>query len=184
LRTTDLKAATRSGPAVVEQIKLEFDHELEVLARGQVPELVRRHVPTEHEIEERLFSILKADLSDDQFARSRCLDKVRGRNVERLFPELKMNTRGRSSSTAGTWWRKYLQKHGISGNAYRFRHTFADALREAGGLDAEIGSLLGHSGGSMTEHYGNVSQVTLARRAALVNAVSFEAVHALKPRHA
>jgi integrase len=36
------------------------------------------------------------------------------------------------------WWRKYLQRFGIDGNAYRFRHTFADALRTAGYMDNEI----------------------------------------------
>jgi integrase len=111
------------------------------------------------------------------------LDSARKHDVDRLFPELKVNRRGCSRSAAGSWWRKYLKKNGIDGNAYRFRHTFADALREAGGLDAEIGSLLGHSGGSMTEHYGNISQVTMARRSALVNAVIFAGAQILKSRN-
>jgi integrase len=66
------------------------------------------------------------------------------------------------------WWRKYLQRFGIDGNAYRFRHTFADALRTAGYMDNEIGPLLGHGSGTMTEKYGALPQVMVDRRAQMV----------------
>lgn len=62
LHTTDPKIADRAGPAAVEQIKREFDRELDTLARGEMPEKVRRHVPTDNEIEERMFSVLTGDL--------------------------------------------------------------------------------------------------------------------------
>jgi integrase len=88
---------------------------------------------------------------------------------ERLFPELTANEHGRYAASVSKWWRKYLQRFGVvGGNAYRFRHTFADALRTAGYMDNEIGPLLGHGSGTMTEKYGALPQVTVDRRAQMV----------------
>jgi integrase len=87
---------------------------------------------------------------------------------ERLFPELTANEHGRFAAAVSKWLRQYLQRFGIDGNAYRFRHTFADALRSAGYMDTEIGPLLGHGSGTMTEKYGALPQVTVDRRAQMV----------------
>jgi integrase len=90
-----------------------------------------------------------------------------------LFPELSTNEHGRFAGLVSKWWRKYLLRFGITGNAYRFRHTFTDALRRAGHLNEEIGPLLGHQDGSTTERYGNLAQVTVDRRSQIVAAANF-----------
>ena len=91
---------------------------------------------------------------------------------ERLFPELQADKHGRFAGGITEWWRGYTARFKIQGtNAYRFRHTFADALRAAGILDNEIGPILGHKEGTTTERYGVLPQGTVDRRAEIVNAV-------------
>jgi integrase len=100
----------------------------------------------------------------------------------RLWPELKLNRHGRFSGHASKWWRQHLQQAGIAGDSYKFRHTFIDALRRAGHLDHEIGPIVGHSAGSITHRYGNLPQVTLDRRATMINDVVFPMIASVPTR--
>jgi hypothetical protein len=84
LQTSDPKVARRAGPAVVERIKRDFDRELAALARGEKVEALRRHVPSDHEIEQCLFAIHAADLRDDQLSR---YHYPRQEDKERLIAE-------------------------------------------------------------------------------------------------
>lgn len=101
----------------------------------------------------------------------------------RLWPELKLGRHGRFSEYASKWWRQHLIAAGIGGNAYRFRHTFTDALRDAGHLDAEISPLMGHSSDSMTHRYGQVPQVTLDRRVEMVNKIVYQMIASVPCRN-
>ena len=75
-----------------------------------------------------------------------------------------------------------MQHAGIAGNAYKFRHTFIDALRRTGHLDHEIGPIVGHSSGSITHRYGSLPQVTLDRRAAMIGDVIYPMVAGMLTR--
>jgi len=93
---------------------------------------------------------------------------------ERLFHELPEDNRGRYVGKVTEWLRGYTARFQIKGaNLYRLRHTFTDALRQAGYVNSEIGPLLVHSDGSTTESYGNLPQVTIDRRAELIAAATF-----------
>ena len=86
-----------------------------------------------------------------------------------LFPELKPDARGYLGAYPARWLREHLDKLGIKkGNdglgAHSFRHTLADALRNAGYMDLEFGQLvLGHSNNTTTAGYGAVPQGTPER---------------------
>lgn len=101
-------------------------------------------------------------------------DGISKTKANELFPGFKPDGNGRISREASLWWIDYLKRAGVvAGNSYRFRHTFTDALRAAGYMDEEIGALLGHKKGSTTEGYGNLSQVTVNRRAEMVASVRY-----------
>jgi integrase len=109
--------------------------------------------------------------------------RMAGAGNERLFPELVADQHGRYAGAITGWWREYLERFKIDGSShYRFRHTFADALRAAGHLDEEVGPILGHKTGSTTERYGNLPQVTIDRRAEIVAAAKYPIK--LRPRRA
>ncbi len=101
-------------------------------------------------------------------------DGVVKTRAKELLPGFKPDGNGRISREASLWWLAYMKREGIaSGNSYRFRHTFTDALRAAGYMDEEIGPLLGHKKGSTTEGYGNLPQVTVNRRAEMVASIKY-----------
>lgn len=64
-------------------------------------------------------------------------------------------------------------KEGIGHSLYSFRHGFAEALRHARYLGEQFGSLLGHTGATMTGCYGQMPQGMLEERVKLINAVAY-----------
>lgn len=100
----------------------------------------------------------------------------------RLWPELVLGRHGRFSEQVSKWWRNHLQAIGLKGNAYMFRHTFIDALRRAGHLNAEIAPIVGHSSDSTTNRYGVVPEVTLRRRSEMVNEIVFPMIATVPSR--
>lgn len=82
-------------------------------------------------------------------------DGVVKTRAKELFPGFKPDGNGRISREASLWWLAYMKREGIaSGNSYRFRHTFTDALRAAGYMDEEIGPLLGHKKAALQRAMG------------------------------
>ncbi len=81
------------------------------------------------------------------------LELVEGRkDHERLF-ELSPS-QGRYGFSASKWFGRHRKKLGITPDFHGLRHTAAESLRLAGVQGHAISWLLGHSGATMTDHYG------------------------------
>jgi integrase len=95
-----------------------------------------------------------------------------------LFPEIVQDSRQRRSGRYSDFYNKYIKRIGVKEdktiNFHSYRHTFADALRRADALDAEVGLMLGHADGSQTAKYGSIKQGEIERRVRLVNGVDYE----------
>ena len=92
------------------------------------------------------------------------LDHVRNRQEDRnqggyLFPDLKINPRGKRSGYFSNWFSGYLRKKvGISDTRkvfHSFRHTFKDLCRKHGIEEAVHDALTGHKSPSASREYGN-----------------------------
>ncbi len=95
----------------------------------------------------------------------------------RLFSHAERNARGQMIADFSRMFSRYLTALGIKDgrgySQYSFRHGAADALRRAGYLDHEFKFLMGHGDTSMTGRYGMMPQGMLAKRAELINAISY-----------
>lgn len=81
------------------------------------------------------------------------LEFVEGRkDHERLF-ELR-RIQGRYGFNSSKWFGRHRKKLGITPDFHGLRHTVAESLRLAGVQGHAISWLLGHSGATMTDHYG------------------------------
>jgi integrase len=105
------------------------------------------------------------------------VERQRAAGERRVFPEAERNSTGqiaaRFEKKFGTYLTKLGLKDGRGLSLYSFRHGFADALRTAGYMDAEIGIVMGHGEFSMTSRYGQLPQGTLAKRVELIEAASY-----------
>lgn len=103
--------------------------------------------------------------------------KMRAAGERRVFPEAERNSRGQIAGKFEKKFGIYLVKLGLKEgrglSLYSFRHGFADAMRQAGYMDAEFGFVMGHSAASMTERYGQLPQGTLQKRIELIEAVTY-----------
>jgi integrase len=104
---------------------------------------------------------------------------ARDGGTDRLFPELKPNSRDQISGTPSRFFRDYLGRIGVKQRAdglgpHAFRHTLADQLRAADYLDNEIAVALGHSQKSVTGGYGILQQGTVKRLREMFEAVRFD----------
>lgn len=107
--------------------------------------------------------------------------RAKGKATCQLFPELEPNERGHMGAKPSRFWRDYLKRIGVkSGSdglgAHSFRHTMADALRNAGYLDDEIEVALGHNQKTVTSGYGKVRQGTVKRINKMLEEVSYNTV--------
>lgn len=105
--------------------------------------------------------------------------RSRARGEARLFPQILPCRRGMFSTQVSKFWQRYLKRNDLKepGLAlHSFRHTFADEVRRHGGSDAVLGSILGHSKGTMTAHYGELTEGNLAQRQTLINSVDYQGV--------
>ena len=100
----------------------------------------------------------------------------------RLFPTLVANNRDQIGAKPSKFWRDYLTRLGLKGNAdglgaHSFRHELADRLRaEAGLVDDQIAVALGHDQKSTTGGYGAIRQGTVAFLAPVIDKVRFDGV--------
>ena len=98
----------------------------------------------------------------------------------RLFPEIRPCARGMLSTQPSKFMQRYLKRIGAKERGlalHSFRHTFADEIRRKGGSDAVLGTVLGHAKGTITAHYGTLTEGTLAQRQALIDMVDYEGLH-------
>jgi integrase len=76
-----------------------------------------------------------------------------------LFPDLKLNPRGKRSGYFSHWFSGYLRKKvGITDTRkvfHSFRHTFKDQCRTVGIEEAVHDALTGHTSASVSRQYGN-----------------------------
>ena len=95
----------------------------------------------------------------------------------RLFPLAERNERGQMMADFSRDFPRYLTKIGLKEgrglSLYSFRHGVADALRRAGYLDADFGFILGHTGATMTQRYGQLPQGMLDQRVTLIEAITY-----------
>lgn len=97
----------------------------------------------------------------------------------RLFPELHVH----HAPDVSKFWRRHLKGIGVKKSNddgfgfHSFRHTFVDECREAGVLDAVIGTLVGHAKAGMTAHYGQKTEANLKQRRDAIEMVKFEGVN-------
>lgn len=91
------------------------------------------------------------------------VEAMRAGGQQRVFPDCRMGEDGYYSSPYSKWFARLLrqvgaktQKHGF----HSFRHTFADACREAGVPNERMRAMAGWAGGAGTDaHYGSGFQV-------------------------
>ena len=87
------------------------------------------------------------------------LEHVRERQSGYLFPDLKINPRGKRSGYFSNWFSGYLrQKVGIADTRkvfHSFRHTFKDLCRKHGIEEAVHDALTGHKSPTASRSYGN-----------------------------
>ena len=98
----------------------------------------------------------------------------------RLFPEIKPCERGMLSTSVSKFWQRYLKRLGAKERGlalHSFRHTFADEIRRKGGLDAVLGSILGHAKGTQTGEYGEKTEGNLSQRKSLIDLVDYDGLH-------
>ena len=79
-------------------------------------------------------------------------------NDARLFPEWSKGHDGYYSSTLSKWFARYLSSVGLKDPElvfHSFRHTFKDALRDAGVPEDIQNRLMGHSSNHVGESYGH-----------------------------
>jgi integrase len=86
------------------------------------------------------------------------------------------------STQPSKFWQRYLKRIGQKERGlalHSFRHTFADAVRRVGGSDAILGTILGHAKGTITAHYGTLTEGNLDQRREMVNAVNYSGLKEL-----
>jgi integrase len=99
-------------------------------------------------------------------------DDQRRAGQPRLFPELKRDRRGSYADHFQRWANRFLESAGAKGprqSFHSFRHTWRDALREAGVPRDAVLALGGWKAQSVDEAYGGgLRPSTLARELAKV----------------
>lgn len=87
------------------------------------------------------------------------LRHVKDRQSGYLFPDLKINPRGKRGGYFSNWFSGYLRKKvGITDTRkvfHSFRHTFKDLCRTAGIEEAVHDALTGHTSATVSRQYGN-----------------------------
>lgn len=85
------------------------------------------------------------------------VNAIKAQKNTRLFPLLKMDSKGDITGNFSKWWTRYRRRIGIVSKLktfHSFRHTFKDAMREAE-IDVMVANrLMGHKDDSMGGHYG------------------------------
>jgi integrase len=110
------------------------------------------------------------------------VSRAQAKGQSRLFPEIRPCKRGMLSTEPSKFMQRYLKRIGAKERGlalHSFRHTFSDEVRRKGGSDAVLGSVLGHAKGTMTAHYGTLTEGNLAQRKELIEAVDYEGLHSL-----
>ena len=108
--------------------------------------------------------------------------RARARGQTRLFSGIEPCQRGMLSTQPSKFWQRYLKRIGQKERGlalHSFRHTFADAVRRVGGSDAILGTILGHAKGTITAHYGTLTEGNLDQRREMVNAVNYSGLKEL-----
>lgn len=101
---------------------------------------------------------------------------------QRVFADLQPGPRGDWSYRPSKFWARYLQRIGLKRrglNLHSFRHTFADACRDAGVEGGVLQALLGHADHSQTGHYGKLALGNLRQRHEAIASVCFGDLHLL-----
>jgi integrase len=85
------------------------------------------------------------------------VERWKGKSPDGRLFRYRLGGEGKSSEGASQFWRNYLRATDLwceGRSTHMFRHTVADGLRANGASDEDIGAILGHSGRTITSHYG------------------------------
>ena len=96
------------------------------------------------------------------------VERQRKAGDDRLFPSLRLDSRGRYSDLYQKWFSRHLARVGAKETRtsyHSFRHNFRDSLREAKVADEIVDALCGWSRGTMRETYGSGPRVAALARA-------------------
>ncbi len=79
-----------------------------------------------------------------------------------LFPEIPVGTYGSKSSAFGKWWRKIINRVGVTIDqpSHAFRHSIKTTMRGLGIEDSVIDSITGHAPRTEGDRYGSVELKT------------------------
>lgn len=98
-------------------------------------------------------------------------------NGKWFFPEIQPDSRDNRAGRYSDFYGDYLRHIGVKAdkriNFHSFRHSFTDALRNAGHLDNEFAFLIGHTQKNVTGRYGMVQEGDLVRRVKLIKSVKY-----------
>ncbi|WP_157961948.1 site-specific integrase [Acuticoccus kandeliae] len=108
------------------------------------------------------------------------IDYVGRQKAGRVFPDVARNQRGQWAADVSRDFGRLLRRLGLKGqdeapklDFHSLRHTFADGMRTAGYADNEFDVLLGHKA-SMTGRYGNDKAHVVERKAAMIEALTYD----------
>lgn len=108
------------------------------------------------------------------------LAKVQNAGHAKLFPEVEPGPRGDMSYRPSKFWQKYLKNIRIKVRGlglHSFRHGFVDECRRRPISKEVVQALLGHSDGSMTDHYGSIPWGPLMERKMAIESLSYDELH-------
>lgn len=109
------------------------------------------------------------------------VERQRAAGEAQVFPEIELPKEGQIAAQFSREFNRYLAKVGVKADrrivAYSLRHTFVDRARQAGFMDDEIATVVGHEIGeskkTVTSGYGVEQHGTLKRRQEIVEAVAY-----------
>jgi integrase len=100
------------------------------------------------------------------------VERLRKAGEDRLFPELKQDSKGDWGGVWSKFWGKYARRSiGLDDKRktfHSFRHTFKTACRHAGLTEEVHDALTGHSGGGVGRRYGRQSLQALSEAIARI----------------
>jgi integrase len=96
------------------------------------------------------------------------VERQRKAGHDRLFPELRLDSRGRYSDLYQKWFSRFLaavEAKAPRTSYHSFRHNFRDSLRDAKVADELVDALCGWTRGTMREAYGSGPRVAALAKA-------------------
>ena len=147
------------------------------------PKTSPKKVKTKASIRDVPIASVLLELGLQEFVASR----AKGTGAPRVFPDIKFGAGDRRSDGLTKFWGRLLQKfdlHEPGRATHVFRHTAANAMRNAGVTNEIIGWVLGHASPLEADGYGKVSPVAVTAEAIAKIDYAFDVVAKLRENEA